>query len=177
MSKLFWAILGITVAALVGIFVISNRSSNDQANQTPQNPQEITAEDHVEGNPNAKVTLIEYVDFQCSACKNAYPIVKRINQEYSDRLRFVVRHFPLSNIHPNGFAASRAAEAAAAQNQFFAMHNLLYEKQDDWASSTQAQRLFEEFANQLGFDLGQFKEAYGSKQTKCKCHPIKPFFA
>src|SRR5262249_5878692 len=85
--------------------------------------------DHSEGNTNAAVTLVEYGDYQCPYCGQAYPIVKRLQKEFGSRLRFVFRNCPLS-MHPYAMVAAEMAEAAALQDKFWPMHDWLYEHQN-----------------------------------------------
>lgn len=94
----------------------------------------VSAHDHVQGNAHAAVTLVEYGDFQCPACGMAYPVVKQIQRRYAGNLRFVFRHFPLSQAHPYARMAAELAEAAAVEGGFWAMHDWLYENQDDWVA-------------------------------------------
>ena len=75
------------------------------------------------------MTLLEYGDYECPYCGAAYPIVKQAQEAMGDGLRFVFRHFPISTSHPHAEQAAEAAEAAAAQGQFWEMHDLLYENQ------------------------------------------------
>ncbi|HYE21711.1 MAG TPA: thioredoxin domain-containing protein [Tepidisphaeraceae bacterium] len=91
----------------------------------------VTAADHARGPETAPVTLVEYGDYECPDCFNMWPIVNRLIGEMGDGLRFVYRHFPLSGVHPRAAAAAEAAEAAAAQNKFWAMHDQLFEHQKD----------------------------------------------
>ena len=95
----------------------------------------VSARDHIQGNSHAVVTLVEYGDFQCPACGMAYPAVKQIQHRYAGNLRFVFRHFPLSQAHPYAHMAAELAEVAAVVGQFWAMHDWLYENQDDWVTS------------------------------------------
>jgi protein-disulfide isomerase len=78
---------------------------------------------------DAPVTLIEYGDYECPYCGMAHPITRAVQQEMGDRLRFVFRHFPLSTVHPHAELAAEAAEAAGAQRKYWAMHDMLYENQ------------------------------------------------
>jgi len=82
--------------------------------------------DHVRGAEGALVTLVEYGDFECPQCAAAYPIVGRIFDTFGDRLRFVFRHFPLTNSHPNAQHAAEAAEVAAQGGVFWPMYDALY---------------------------------------------------
>src|SRR3954463_7081648 len=86
--------------------------------------------DHIGGRPDAAVTLVEYGDYQCPVCGAAHPVVDRVRQTMGERLRFVYRHFPLSQLHPYAFHAAEAAEAAGAQGKFWEMHDMLFENQD-----------------------------------------------
>lgn len=87
----------------------------------------VTDEDHIIGPETATVTLIVYCDFECSYCGRAYPLIKQLQSRLNDRLRFVFRHFPLSEKHPFAQQAAEAAEAAEAQGQFWGMYDLLFE--------------------------------------------------
>src|SRR5262245_66367346 len=89
----------------------------------------VSATDHAEGPENAAVTLVEYGDYQCAFCGQAYPIVKEIQRRFGPRLRFVFRNFPLGQLHPQAQHAAEAAEAADAHGQFWAMHGDLFEHQ------------------------------------------------
>ena len=85
--------------------------------------------DHIRGNPEGEVTLVEYGDFECPYCGQAHPIVTELLQRMGAEIRFVFRHFPLSQMHPHAQLAAEAAEAAAAQGKFWEMHDTLYENQ------------------------------------------------
>jgi protein-disulfide isomerase len=89
----------------------------------------VSARDHVQGPADAPVTLVEFGDFECPYCAAAHVIVKKVQQIMDDQLRFVFRHFPLTQIHPHAEPAAEASEAAGAQGQFWEMHDLLYENQ------------------------------------------------
>jgi len=86
--------------------------------------------DHVQGPPNAPLTLVEYGDYECGYCGEAYLIVKEVQRALGDNLRFVFRNFPLGEAHPHAEHAAELAEAAADAGQFWPMHDLLYEHQD-----------------------------------------------
>ena len=90
----------------------------------------VTEEDHIQGDKNASLTLVEYGDYECPYCGAAYPIVKRIQKHFGKRLRFVFRNFPLVESHAYAEIAAMAAEFAAKYNKFWEMHDMLYEHQD-----------------------------------------------
>jgi Na+:H+ antiporter, NhaA family len=108
------------------------------------------ARDHVRGAVDGGVTLIEYGDFQCPFCGDAYPVVRALLEDYP-RLRFVFRHMPLPDLHPRAPAAAEAAEAAGAQGHFWDMHDRLFENQH--ALSDEQLR---EHAAALGLDVERF---------------------
>jgi protein-disulfide isomerase len=87
------------------------------------------ARDHVSGPDTAPVTLVEYGDYECPHCGAAHPIVNRVRAHFGDRLRFVFRNFPLTELHPHAEHAAEAAEAAAAQGKFWEMHDTIFEHQ------------------------------------------------
>jgi protein-disulfide isomerase len=85
--------------------------------------------DHARGPADAPVTLVEYGDFQCPYCGEAYPVVNDLLDRFGDQLRFVFRHMPLPDLHPRAPFAAEAAEAASAQGRFWEMHDRLFEHQ------------------------------------------------
>jgi protein-disulfide isomerase len=89
----------------------------------------VSQRDHQQGPATAPVTLVEYGDYECPYCGEAYPIVKEIQRRLGDRLRFVFRNFPLTQSHPHAEHAAEAAEAASAQEKFWQMHDYLFEHQ------------------------------------------------
>lgn len=159
----FWIILAVVVVALVGLFIATKPKSSGNASFTGDASQ-VQSDDHTEGNKNAKVTLIEYGDFQCPACGAVFPIMKDLKQKYSKDVLFVFRNFPLISIHANAFAAARAAEAANLQGKYWEMHNQLYETQSVWGQlSSNQQATFEGYAKDLGLDVNKFKTDYESE--------------
>jgi len=90
----------------------------------------VTLDDHIQGPLDAPVTLVEYGDYECPYCALAFPEVKLAQRRFGKKLRFIFRHFPLSEAHPFAEAAAEAAEYAAAYSHFWDMHEGLYENQD-----------------------------------------------
>jgi protein-disulfide isomerase len=89
----------------------------------------VSDQDHIKGKMDAPVVLVEYGDFQCPHCGAAHPMIKEIEKKFNDRMAFVFRHFPLSEVHPDAQSAAVAAEAAANQRKFWQMHDLIFENQ------------------------------------------------
>ncbi|HMD55436.1 MAG TPA: DsbA family protein [Phycisphaerae bacterium] len=90
----------------------------------------VNPDDHIQGDPKAPVVLVEYGDYECPYCGQAYPIVKRVQKHFGKRMAFVFRNFPLTEVHPNAEIAAQTAEFAAAQGRFWEMHDSLYENQE-----------------------------------------------
>lgn len=159
MGRGFWVALAAIVVIMIGaVFVL-----NDQAeapSRRVENPHEITAEDHTLGNESAPITVIEYADFQCPACRSSAPLIKEMLTEYEGEVQFVYRHFPLTQIHPQAYDAARAAVAAGKQNAFWEMHDLLFERQGTWSANPQARSLFEDYAAELELDLDQYRQDF-----------------
>jgi protein-disulfide isomerase len=90
----------------------------------------VTQRDHIRGPADAPITLVEYGDYECPHCGLAHPIVNAVQEHFARRLRFVFRHFPLNQIHPNAEAAAESAEFAGARGRFWEMHDGIYDNQD-----------------------------------------------
>ncbi len=110
------------------------------------------------GNADSKITIIEYADFQCPGCSGTSPILDNLQYQYGDDLRLVYRHFPLTGIHDKAFLSAVAAEAAGEQGDFWAYHNMLYAKQDEWSglSVEEARQKFIDYAAEAELDVAQF---------------------
>jgi protein-disulfide isomerase len=116
-------------------------------------------DDHVRGGKNPEVTLAEFGDYECPGCGEAYQVIKRIESEMGDALRFVFRHFPYARLHPHAEQAAQAAEAASAQTQFWGMHDLLFENQ----KALEFENL-KHYAEQLALDVERFDEDVKSEK-------------
>ena len=106
--------------------------------------------DHIQGPIDAPIALVEFGDYECPYCGQAYPIIKAIQERLGNRLCFAFRNFPLINSHPHAQHAAEAAEAAAAQGKFWEMHDLLFENQEALDDENLA-----EYAATLGLDAGR----------------------
>jgi protein-disulfide isomerase len=108
--------------------------------------------DHIRGPGAASVTLVEYGDLECPYCGQAEPIIRELLTDFGD-LRYVWRHLPLTDVHPQAQLAAEASEAAAAQGAFWPMHDLLLEHQDHLGAKNLVS-----YAQQLGLDTEQFAD-------------------
>ncbi|MEO8040951.1 MAG: DsbA family protein [Betaproteobacteria bacterium] len=107
--------------------------------------------DHVLGSAQAQVTVVEYSDFECPNCKAAAPGLKLLLKRFEAKVRVVYRHFPLEEVHPHALLAAQAAEAAAAQDRFWPMHDLLFENQNHLKPNQ-----LRGYADHLELDLTRF---------------------
>lgn len=123
--------------------------------------------DWTRGPATSSVVIIEYSDFQCPACRTYEPLVKQLLSERPD-VTFVYRHFPLVTIHANADIAAEAAEAAGRQGKFWEMHDILFERQDAWATSPTARSVFASYATELGLDAEQFSKDILDTQVRSK---------
>jgi Na+:H+ antiporter, NhaA family len=122
-----------------------------EANVATLTPPVDLDRDHVRGPVEAAVTLVEYGDYQCPYCGDAYPVVNELLARFGDRLRVVFRHMPLEDIHPRARAAALAAEAAAAQGRFWDMHDRLFQHQRELGDAQ-----LRGHAEAIGLDLDRF---------------------
>lgn len=157
LSKIFSFsnVLIVLVLALITFFVW-NKAETLKKDNLPVTVN-LSAADHRLGNPNAKVSVIEFADLQCPACKAFDPIVTQVIAEYSDRVSFVFKHFPLATIHQNAILGAMATEAAAVQGKFWEMKKTLYENQADWSTSLDSKNKVVALAVSIGLNKEKFE--------------------
>ena len=119
--------------------------------------------DHVRGDPDAPVELLEYGDYECPYCGLAHPIVQELERSMGQLFRFAFRNFPLAQIHPHARNAAYAAEAAGMQGRFWEMHDTLYDNQQHLTD-----RDLLAYAQALGLDIRQFIADMGSPEVAQK---------
>jgi protein-disulfide isomerase len=169
-----WFIVGFIVVVTAGAIIAGAYSSGTTSSSgaaaasstfVATTVPDITASDWSEGNPNAKVSLIEYGDFECPACGEYSPVVEQVVQNYSSTVRFVFRNFPLYTIHPFAGIGAQAVEAAGLEGgtaKYWAMNNLLYSKQSEWSLDTSVapadlvSKYFDGYAQSIGLDVNTF---------------------
>ncbi len=158
MSKRFLVILLAVILGLSGLYWLTRSKAAAPASGNAQ------PTSHIRYKGSSGAVLLEYGDLQCPACGAYYPIIKQLETQYSAKVTFQFRHFPLNTIHPNAFAAARAAEAAGKQGKFFEMHDMLYENQQTWASASNPLTFFEDYATQLSLNVEQFRKDSASSE-------------
>lgn len=144
--------------------MLQNRLPTNQ----PSEPAKISADDDpVIGNPDAPITIIEFSDFQCPFCARFHvQTLPSLLEEYIDqgKVKLVFRDFPIQSIHPNALPASVAAECANEQDQFKAMHDMLFENQKQWSNqeTVDALSMFSQYATQIGLEQETFDSCLAS---------------
>jgi protein-disulfide isomerase len=111
----------------------------------------VSERDHSQGPATAAVTLVQYGDYECPYTRQSTTVVRAIQQQLGDKLRFVFRNFPLTEIHPHALHSAETAEAAAAQGKFWEMHDYIFHHQHTLEDSD-----LEQFAIAVGLDMQQF---------------------
>ena len=167
MSKQFWGAIILVLLVLGGVAIASK--SDGPASSKSSVAAKPTS--HTSGAGSKKVILVAYEDFQCPFCGQYYPTLRQVTETYKNDITFQFRHFPLTKLHQNAFAASRAAEAAGLQDkpgestQFFAMFDILYQRQSQWSTTNAPQSTFEQYAALLKLDIPKFKIDYASSRV------------
>lgn len=120
--------------------------------------EEIAPAYRVLGSPSAKVTIVEYSDFQCPACRVAEEPLQNILKLYGNDVRFLFKHFPLEHPHPHARHAAGMTECAGRQGKFWGLHDLLYKKQEQWSRAEDTPAALDKLAKEAGLDMKAFGE-------------------
>ncbi|MFB9908602.1 DsbA family protein [Allokutzneria oryzae] len=169
------------VVIIVAAFVFLRGGGSPQAANTPGDAPATTTVKRVPAEvlvrpdshkistaPDGKVTMVEFLDFECEACAGAFPAVEQLRKDYAGKITYVVRYFPIAS-HPNAQNAALAAEAAAQQGKFEQMYLKLFENQEKWGHSTESRAsTFEGYAAELGLDVARFKAAVADPATAAR---------
>lgn len=176
------AVLGLLVGSLV---YMSNRPQDSPggaggpaaaaadpgtAAPSPAPAEVLVREDsrYLDDAEDARVTVVEFLDFECEACRAQFPVMERIREEYDGRIDFVVRYFPLPG-HANSRPAAAAVEAAARQGALEEMYTRMYETQAEWGESREDQSaVFAGFAADLGLDVDRFTADMESEEVAAR---------
>lgn len=150
------ATITVVAAALVALLVTAMVAGTNSTSGTNSNL--VRSDSHrLSTAADGKVTVVEFLDFECEYCGAAYPGVERLRAEYSGKITYVVRYFPIAS-HRNANNAARAAEAAARQGKFEPMYKKLFDNQKQWGEKEDSQAaLFESFADELGLNITKFR--------------------
>lgn len=158
-----WLYIAIGVVTLffvgAGIFLFSSESKPIEVSDTDL----VKKDSRVLGSREAKITIVGFSDFECSACRTAQTIVKQVVAKYGDKILFVYRHFPIITAHQYALKAAEASEAAGEQGKFWEYHDLLYANQENMADEDLIN-----YAKKLNLDMRKFEEALNSGKFRDK---------
>lgn len=167
----------VTIVLLVGgVFLMSRDSVKSPSSSNPINQNILIPEgeyqtggivdgNYLPANPSAKITLVEFGDYECPACGVYHPFIKQLLIDFSGKINFAFRNFPLSQ-HLNAQISSQAVEAAGLQGKYWQMHDKVYEAQSEWSTSTDAKNIFIGYAESLGLDMDKYKTDIDSQIVK-----------
>jgi protein-disulfide isomerase len=164
-SVVLVAVFGLVVAAFLAFGRSEPEASSDAGRAGGAVP--VGREDsHRLGEAGAgRVTLVEFLDFECESCLAAYPFIEQLREDYAGRVTFVARYFPMPG-HANAENAAVAVEAAAQQGAFEAMYHRMYETQPEWGEQRESKAdLFRTFAEELGLDMTSYDAAVADPAT------------
>jgi protein-disulfide isomerase len=166
-SATIWlgVVLGLVVAVL-GMIKFTSRQQPELTRLADQN----SVVNWIKGNKSAQIILVEYSDFECSSCARYYRITKRLTEELGNDFYLNFRHFPLVMKHANALLAAKSAEAAGRQGKFWEMHDLLFERQQEWMKKKNeyARKLFVQYAVSLKLNVQRFQSDLDSQAVKNK---------
>ncbi len=159
------AVIFLVIGLLTGLLIGLNLPSiffppqqEDNEISFPRVEGVLTDDDPFLGSPDAPVTIIEFSDFECPFCKGFFDgTLKEIRTNYinTGKVKYVLRDFPLSGIHPNAEIAAEAANCANEQDKYWEFHDLLFENQEDWVSGNTTVE-FKKYSSSLGLNGAQF---------------------
>ncbi|MCW2736504.1 thioredoxin domain-containing protein [Nocardioides sp.] len=163
-------IIGAFVLVIVGLLTMSAVGEEEPPPPTAQGESQLVREDsHVLGEEgDSEVTFVEFLDFECEACRAAYPAIEQLREDYAGQVTFVARYFPMPG-HFNAERAARAVEAAAQQGKFEDMYHRMYETQEQWGEQQMPlDDLFRSYAEDLGLDMDAYDAVYADPVTAAR---------
>lgn len=151
-AKVLAGIVVVTVLIVIGAVFFLSRSEKP----ITVDPSKLEKADSLKiSSDSAKLTIVEFGDYQCPACALAHPGIKRAVADFSGQVNFVFRHFPLAQ-HKNAMLAAKAVESANLQGKVWEMHDKLYESQPEWETDANALEIFKKYAVEFGMDVEKF---------------------
>lgn len=168
-----WIIGGFVALVIVAVVAatLASKGGEPASNFVGTTTTPLDASDHVKGDASSSVSVIEYGDFECPACGAWEPAFEQLETTYGTRVKFIFRNFPLTQLHPNAMIAAQAAEAANLQGKYWQMHDLLYQKQNEWTNTPNDQvvaKNFDGYAHSLGLDVAKFNADINSAAVKAR---------
>ncbi len=168
-------IIGCVLAGAIGVgiyFYYSPTTTEvptpNSNKRPPRNAMPGANPPHIRNNYGSKIIVEEFADFECPICATVYGEMKKVENEFGDKIGVVFRQMPLTSIHRNALNASLASEAAGKQGRFWEMHDILYEKQKEWNVFPDARDQFARYAQSLGLNVAQFQNDMVSLPLKSR---------
>lgn len=158
-----WIYIGIAILTLLFIGGVIFMFSSESKPLDISEKDIVKEKSQVLGSRDAKVTIVEFSDFQCPACKAAHPIVKEVIKQYGDKILFAYRHFPIVTAHTRALKAAEASEAAGEQGKFWEYHDLLFANQEDMEDNDLIN-----YARKLNLNMKKFEDSLNSGKFKDK---------
>lgn len=158
-AKVLLGIGVLTLVIIIGAVFFLGKSSPTptNTNAAPVDEKLLVRNDSYKiASDSAKVTIVEFGDYQCPACAAVHTLTKQVLKDYAGKVNFIYRHFPLPQ-HKNALISAEAAEAAGEQGKFWQMNDKLYETQDQWAENEKPLDIFTVFTKDLGLDTAKFQ--------------------
>ncbi|MER5967714.1 thioredoxin domain-containing protein [Streptomyces sp. NPDC002057] len=162
-------VLVVALAVAFGSFLLFRPDPGGGADALPEaatDARVVRDDSHRLTDPaRSRITVVEFLDFECESCGAFHPVMDRLKKEYGDRVTFVARYFPLPG-HRNSGSAARAAEAAAQQGRFREMHDKLFTTQSEWGEAEEPKDdVFRGYARALGLDMARYDADVASPRT------------
>ncbi|MCR4511747.1 DsbA family protein [Aeromicrobium sp. 50.2.37] len=152
-----------------GAFVYQEVAAPEPADAAERKNITVRADSHrLDTAEDGKVTLVEFLDFECEACGAAYPFIEQLREQYAGKVTFVLRYFPIPS-HANANNAAYAVESAARQGKLEDMYKRMYDTQAEWGESQDSKAdLFRSFAEDLGLDMAQYDADVASPEVAAR---------
>jgi protein-disulfide isomerase len=165
-------VAGVFVAVVATLLVLAGRDSGGAGADAPGGASDsrLVREDSriIGQRGSSDVVFVEFLDFECEACRAAFPVVEDMREKYGDQVTFVARYFPLPG-HFNAERAARAVESSARQGNFEEMYHKMYETQASWGEQqVPLDDLFRQFAEEIGLDMEQYDADYASEEVAAR---------
>ncbi len=153
-----FAVMIVVLVCFVAIYVVKFFKNH------PMGPgQSIPA--RATGNPQANIKIVEFMDYQCPACAKAAAMLKETLKSNSDKIYLQIKYYPLDKFHIHAIRAARYAECSARQGKFWPMHELLFEKQEQWREMINPDTIFEDIAKTAGLDMNKLNVCLGNAEV------------
>lgn len=168
-TKIGILVILVAMTLLGGALAYQKVTAPEPADATERNGLVVRADSHrLDTAQDGKVTLVEFLDFECESCRAAYPFVEQLREKYEGRVTFVLRYFPIPS-HVNAYNAAYAVESAARQGKLEPMYQRMYDTQAEWGESQDSKAvLFRSFAEDLGLDMERFDADVASPEVAAR---------